>query len=345
MDAQKGKNTILCSYHFTTHHAAGQFHETWSWARGQIANTVVDYQKWYSVCHSVSIPDGSKVVYWEGEKVAESSGSDREEWLEREMYKYFNKSDSFDSEWSVHNQSYPNETVNDPRGLTDIFIGCDLTAGPGWLTSSFGTITNLHMWDRVLTEDELKDLSTCGGQKKRNMVGNFIDWNTANWTVYGKDVAWKVRLSDQEICPTHNYFSVAIPLHVTHMQARKMCSKIKNQLINYNTENEEIVKSWLYTWQHHFRFRGGDSDWFWEHTGFEWNYEKCNYFSIYTGEQMPDTADWVSAKPCNAENCINFIHKYGEIQLRQFPCDRIFDKALATCIKKSKDIRIYDPFR
>ena len=91
----------------------------------------------------MSIPDGSKVVYWEGQKVAESSGDDREHFLDWDMYRYFNKSDQFDPAWPVHDKHYPGQQLNNPRGLTDIFIGCDLAAGPGWLTSSFGTITNL----------------------------------------------------------------------------------------------------------------------------------------------------------------------------------------------------------
>ena len=293
----------------------------------------------------MSIPDGSKVVYWEGKKVAESSGDDREHFLAWDMYRYFNKSDQFDPAWPVHDKHYFGQQLNNPRGLTDIFIGCDLAAGPGWLTSSFGSITNLHMWSRVLTEDEMADISTCSGRASRNMVGDFIDWNTAKWTVYGEDVAWKVRISDQEVCPTHNYFTVAIPIMATHMQARHMCAKIKNQMINYNSEDEEIVKSWLLATQHHLRFRAPPTGMFWEHTGFEWDYDKCNFFNMYTGDPMPDTRDWVRPKPCNEENCVNFLHKYEEIWLRQFPCERIWDKALPTCVSKSDTMRMFEPFR
>ena len=116
-------------------------------------------------------------------------------------------------------------------------------------------------------------------------------------------------------------------------------------MINYNFEDEQIVKSWLYSIHHHLRFRGPNIGAFWEHTGFEWNYDKCNYFNIYTGDQMPDTVDWVRPKPCKEENCINFIHKYGDIQLGQFPCDRIWDKALSTCVTKSNKMRIFEPLR
>ena len=98
----------------------GQFHETWNWQRGQIANTKVDFQEWYSVCHSVSIPDGSKVVYWEGKKVAESYGEDRFDFLNKNIYRYFNKSDHFDSNWKVHEEHYNETNLNNPRGLTDI---------------------------------------------------------------------------------------------------------------------------------------------------------------------------------------------------------------------------------
>ena len=59
--------------------------------------------------------------------------------------------------------------------ITDIWLGGLPAYGGGYYWNSFGRMSQIHWFDRLLTHDEMVGMTTCGGKQLR---GNLIDWET-----------------------------------------------------------------------------------------------------------------------------------------------------------------------
>ena len=82
--------------------------------------------------------------------------------------------------------------------VTDVLVGCDPWE---W---SFGQITDIQMFDRFLTPDEMVGMTTCEGEK---LTGNIINTNLDNFTPYG-DWARTTMIHSEWICPVRNFSAV-----------------------------------------------------------------------------------------------------------------------------------------
>ena len=113
--------------------------------------------------------------------------------------------------------------------VTDVMIGCD-----PW-RQSYGKITDIHMFDRILTADEMVGMTTCSGEK---LTGNVINSNTDPSTVYG----WQVQMIgiDQEfICPKRKFSAVFFDQWHWHTYpAIDICKKFKRDLIAVTSEED-----------------------------------------------------------------------------------------------------------
>ena len=87
-----------------------------------------------------------------------------------------------------------NDKIKTKNLVTDVMVGC----GP-W-KRSYGRIVDLQVFDRLLTHDEMVQMTTCGGKK---LEGNLINSNKSPFTLFGPN-AKNVTVHPEEICPTRN---------------------------------------------------------------------------------------------------------------------------------------------
>ena len=87
-----------------------------------------------------------------------------------------------------------NEKIKTKNLVTDVMVGCD-----PW-KRSYGRIVDLQVFDRVLTHDEMVEMTTCHGKK---LEGNLINSNRSPFTLFGPN-AKNVTVHPEEICPTRN---------------------------------------------------------------------------------------------------------------------------------------------
>ena len=118
-----------------------------------------EYQKWQAICLALDTIAGKMTIYFNGELMDEKILEDH-------------RVQSF--------QERVNFTSNPTNPLvTDVFIGCYLWGGTHYY-SSFGSLTQIDWFDRILTHDEMVGMTTCEGKK---LQGNLINWETSNFTI------------------------------------------------------------------------------------------------------------------------------------------------------------------
>ena len=103
---------------------------------------------------------------------------------------------------------------------------------------SYGKITDIHMFDRILTADQMVGMTTCSGKK---LTGNVINSNTDPATLYG----WQVQMIgiDQEFICTKRKFSAVFfdNLDWLTFSANDHCKKLKRNLIAVTSEKIWII--------------------------------------------------------------------------------------------------------
>ena len=66
-----------------------------------------------------------------------------------------------------------------------------------------GKITDIHMFDRILTKDEMKGMTLCPGNK---LMGNIIN-STTPYSLHGPYVQ-EIDIHEEEICPIRNFSAI-----------------------------------------------------------------------------------------------------------------------------------------
>ena len=175
------------------------------------------YQKWRFFCVGVNMEEATMVVYNDGELIDQKI-------LEQGDDGFYN---SFE------------ENKNLTTGLiTDIFLG----GLPKFSTSywnSFGRMSQIHLFSRILSHDEMVGMTTCGGRKLR---GDLIDWETAQWDS-GADTYGNVQeiwQSMETFCPKEEYGGIFLPTHpkIPFDDAVNICKMLKRKVISISDEEE-----------------------------------------------------------------------------------------------------------
>ena len=114
--------------------------------------------------------------------------------------------------------------------ITDIWLGGFPAYSGGYYWNSFGRMSQIHWFDRLLTHDEMVGMSTCGGKQLR---GNLIDWETMplefEWEQdYDIQEIW---VSMDEICPEKEYGGIYVPSFIEFEDSLEMCKNLKRQVI------------------------------------------------------------------------------------------------------------------
>ena len=124
--------------------------------------------------------------------------------------------------------------------VTDVFVGCN----PLDRSRTMGKITDIHMFDRILTPNEMIGMTTCSGEK---LVGNLINSNTDPYSVYGSH-AREIHIDYEEICPIRNFSAVHFDQWYFHtFTAIDHCKKINRKLVSV-LSNEDQENLYMYFW-------------------------------------------------------------------------------------------------
>ena len=183
-----------------------------------------EYQKWYATCEARDTEAGKMTVYVNGELMDEKIMED-------------NRRESFQQR-----VNFTSDPTNPP--VTDVFIGCYPWGGT-WYYNSFGSLTQVDWFDRILTHNEMVAMTTCDGKKQK---GNLINWETANWTVL--DNYYNVQpltTTMESICPKNNFGGLPIYQHGVKLdKMAKMCKKLKRKVLTILDENTyKMALIWL----------------------------------------------------------------------------------------------------
>ena len=188
----------------------------WGWWPNLLRNIPPVMHKWQSVCIGQNRATGYVVLYHDGEIVEETeiAYADGRETYEDHLKATFSPSSHL---------------------ATDIFIGCQTAYW--WYWNSFGRITRTNWFSRILSHNEMVQMTTCSGTR---LKGDLINWDTAAWTVHGSDVQ-KILTPMEEICPQKNFGALYIPARISRPDAYSLCRKLGGQVISIR--NEEDMKN------------------------------------------------------------------------------------------------------
>ena len=107
-------------------------------------------------------------------------------------------------------------------------IGCDPE------NPSYGRITDIQVFDRILTADEMVGMTTCSG---KNLAGNLINTNTDPFTLYGEEVK-QVWVNQEMICPVRNFSAVFLDTIYSTLSAREICKNLNRDLVSVTSQED-----------------------------------------------------------------------------------------------------------
>ena len=114
--------------------------------------------------------------------------------------------------------------------VTDVLVGCNPW---DW---SFGQITDIQVFDRILTPREMIGMTTCQGEK---LTGNIINTNLHNFTLYG-DWARPTMIHQEWICPVRNFSAVFFNKQDWNaIEATDHCEKVSMKPLIVKSERDK----------------------------------------------------------------------------------------------------------
>ena len=134
------------------------------------------------------------------------------------------------TEWTNHVIDEANAKLKVKNLVTDVMVGCDPW---DW---SFGQITDIQMFDSILTHDEMVGMTTCDGDK---LSGNIINSNTDSHTLYG-DWVKLTRIHPEWICPVKKFSGVFFNrMDWNPIQAFDLCKKLDMKLLSVKSQEDK----------------------------------------------------------------------------------------------------------
>ena len=108
------------------------------------------------------------------------------------------------------------------------------TSFPVWL-QSFGKVTDIQVFDRILSDNEMIGMTTCGGKK---LTGNLNNSNKDPHTTYGK-LAQSIMIHSEWICPEREFGGVYFDQwHWYTYEAVELCEKLNLKLFTVESEKD-----------------------------------------------------------------------------------------------------------
>ena len=209
--------------------------------------------------------------------------------------------------------------------VTDVMIGCD-----PW-RQSYGKITDIHMFDRILTADEMVGMTTCSGKK---LTGNVINSNTDPATLYGGQ-AQQIGVDPEFICPKRNFSAVFFDQwHWPTFMAIDHCKKLKRNLMGITSEKDmENLKFFFSNHPDYFTWKG------WITTPI---HKIANGSWVHMETGQPNILPWGANQPVDNDKYIygriDYFERFDSITLGSNPSHWGFT---ALCVSEDpKDYRL-----
>ena len=122
--------------------------------------------------------------------------------------------------------------------VTDILIGCnffDLREKTNF--RSMGKMTEMHLFDRILTVNEMVGITTACNSEKERLEGNIINFNKDTFEIFGNNTK-EIQISTEEWCPERPFSATFFPHAWTFptTAAKDLCQKINRTLIAITSE-------------------------------------------------------------------------------------------------------------
>ena len=173
------------------------------------------WNQWDSICVGLNLEIPSVVIYHNGELWEDKVFED--------------EAKLFSIESSVNASYFDTPTV------TDIFLGCALFQAMGQET--FGYITNIHMFNRILSHDEMVSMTDCSWPTLPD--GRIFTWGSFDYTFY-QTYDPVVNIPDDMICPRSSDRGLMyVPgHHFTFPKAIAACKKLGGELLSINSEED-----------------------------------------------------------------------------------------------------------
>ena len=183
-------------------------------------------------------------------------------------------------------------------------IGCD-----PW-GASYGQITDIQMFDRILTPDEMVGMTTCGGAK---LTGNIINSNTDPYSLYGRQVK-QVWVNPEKYCPERKFSGVFFDQwHWKTFTAIDHCKKLNRKIISITSE--EDLDNLEFLFYHIIHWRKG-----WLQTSIK-KIGNGSWVDMETGE--PNILPWGDNQPIENDKYIysriDFHERFSGVTLGSQP--------------------------
>ena len=177
------------------------------------------FNQWRFFCVAVETKKGTIIIYVDGEVIDQKVMPQGEG----------------EGAWSLE------KNMNASSGeITDIWLGGIPKYSGGYFWNSFGRMSQIHWFDRILTHDEMVGMTTCNGKK---LKGNLINWETTKfeftWDYLGGWHIFEIWASLETVCPKKEYGGIFVPSSVEFEDAVELCSVLKREVIAIDSENEE----------------------------------------------------------------------------------------------------------
>ena len=175
----------------------------------------VRWNQWDSLCVGINLLTPRVVIYYNGEM------------FDGKVFE--------DESIKVNHEAAVNASYFDSPTATDIFIGCFPWQALGH--EMWGHITNVNMFNRILTNDEMISMTDCSWSPLPD--GNILNWETLEYTFY-QTYNPEVNIPIDLICPRKNQTGlIYIPGPAFSLEnAHAVCKKLKGELLSINTEEE-----------------------------------------------------------------------------------------------------------
>ena len=151
---------------------------------------------------------------------------------------------------------------------------------------SHGRITDVNIWSRRLSDEEMKYWSSC----KSGLTGDVISWETAQLTVNELNIS---DILKEEVCPEKTKMKeyIGFNFKINFYNTDKFCRNIGGDFAVIRDEQSlrEIPRIFKDTCDSGGKFL---------YAGFIKDHERSDWVDVTTGETMPWT-DWVKDKPLN----------------------------------------------
>ena len=163
---------------------------------------------------------------------------------------------------------------------------------------SKGKITDIHMFDRILTKEEMKGMTLCPGSR---LMGNIIN-STTPYTLHGPNVK-EIEIHEEEICPVRNFSAIFFISWIwDQFTSQEICKKIGMEVAYVANENDK--ENLLFYMQH--IWPGGAGGWIQTLIIKRPNNESGTWVEMNTNETT--ILEWAENSPGNAEYGRMHVH-------------------------------------